>query len=1216
VAAQKEKSAASEDSLLQLEAQLRAAQRLAAVMKARSSLLDYVCLTMPDPDAPDNPTATRYEITPQARLLCEVLEKVERGELLRVCVSIGPQLGKLIAHATPVLMPSGWTTHGALAVGDDVFGSDGLPVKVVALSEDSLATMEVVFADGSVIRCHENHEWLVRDNWTLKRLPRIMSTRQMMEARLWRGERGKRGSEAHFVVDWIPVVGSEKHLPIDPYVLGAWLGDGSQDKPCITHSENDEEVALAVGQSFQLTARHIHKTTGCITSSFAGNREKKGRGQRSAMIMALHAAGVVRNKHIPGAYLAASAAQRIQLLAGLIDTDGTVHHASRRVTFANCNKNLIDDVAALIRSFGIRATITKILPVTSSSGIVGKQVCYQCSFSPPFELPCKLPRKYVRGFESVIRGRAIVDIRPCAPEPGRCIQVANEDGIYLAGRGLVATHNSQLISRAFPSWYMGRNPYKHLMLGTYSQDFANDFGGEVRELMTAPFYKQVFPGVGFRKGSLAKDVMITSKSGRMNFLGRGGAASGKPADCLAGDTMIQTENGPIPIELIVESVEKPLVYSFNHRIQRVELRPIIAARKLNAARIVEITFGDNTIKCTADHRIFVDGFGYKRAEQIRGGDRIVMLRELPKAFSKNDSGIREVGETGKDRVFLQPQMSWRQLKKEVRAMWQTNWKKDKSVLFRSLSPARQASVIGRCVSLLRRYVQAKITPDYNLFRTLCECSAFGGNGWSSKSELETWDGDEQLSGRVLQSEKNNHQARRESLCGVFWDFYDSREKWFSRSSRRLEPKKQQVRELGGSLPYVSRNTSQIKNQSVSVVRDICETNERVYDIQVEGNENFFANNALVHNCMIIDDPLKDDQEAQSSTIRKALWSWFNKVMLTRCHKFTPIVIVHTRWHEDDLIGHLVDPAHPEYDEKIAKDWTYINLPVIVKDKKLADALGLTLEVQTDPDVVEQFGDKPIATLWPERKSLKFLAAARRLDRRGFESLYEGNPSPDDGDYFKRDDLVGYQPADLPKHLMMYGASDHALTTKEENDANCAGAFGIDDSGDVWIMPDIYWERSETDETLDAILHRMKHHKILVWFAEDEHINKALGPFRRQRQREEHIHTAVLGISPGRRDLRARARSAQGMTQLRKIHFPKWTSWWPEAENELLKFPSASHDDFVSFLALIGMGLDSQTSAIVPKKTGNVYHTGTWGWLKMRSKQDAQREKMKKATAGM
>lgn len=458
---------------------------------------------------------------------------------------------------------------------------------------------------------------------------------------------------------------------------------------------------------------------------------------------------------------------------------------------------------------------------------------------------------------------------------------------------------SQIISRGFPSWYMGKNPYKHFMLGTYSQDFANDFGGEVRELMTAPFYKQVFPGMGFRKGSMAKDVMITSKSGRMNFIGRGGSAPGRPADC-----------------------------------------------------------------------------------------------------------------------------------------------------------------------------------------------------------------------------------------------------------------------------------------------------------------------------MIIDDPLKDDQEAQSATIRKVLWNWFTKVMLARCHKFTPIVILHTRWHEDDLIGHLVDPAHPEHDPKIAKDWTYINLPVVVKDKKLADALGLTLEVQTDPDVIEQFGDKPIATLWPERKSLKFLAAAKRLDHKGFEALYEGNPAPDDGDYFKRDDLVGYEPHEWPKNLMMYGASDHALTTKEENDANCCGAFGVDDQGVVWISPDLYWKRAETDETLDAILHLMKHHKILVWFAEDEHINKSLGPFRRKKQREENIHTAVLGIPPGRRDLKARARSIQGMTQLRKVRFPKFASWWSEAENELLKFPSATHDDFVSFLALIGLGMDSETMAVVPKKQGNVYHTGTFGWMKMRAKQDAQREKIRKATAGM
>ncbi len=774
---------------------------------------------------------------------------------------------------------------------------------------------------------------------------------------------------------------------------------------------------------------------------------------------------------------------------------------------------------------------------------------------------------------------------------------------------------SQIISRGFPSWYMGKNPFKHFMLGTYSQDFANDFGGEVRELMTAPFYKQVFPGMGFRKGSMAKDVLITSKSGRMNFLGRGGAGSGKPADCLARGTLVSTASGPIPIEQIVEDGESPFVYSINHKTGAVELRRVIAARTVSAKAIMEISLGDKKIRCTPDHRFFVVEHGYKRAEQIQPGDRVAVLRGMPEILREGNSGVRKTGSKREDAVFLQSQMSWPEHEEKVRGLRQADRKENKPLLLKGV-PTIGADSSRQDMPELRRSFQAEIAPYKNVLERLRRCFSFLSHTQGIEPKLEARDGDEQLSGRFLQHTSRDHGAGWSLLRRLQGGIGNLREIWRGCSSHRLEPNEQCAGESCYSLPYLSCHSSQVESEPVSVVVRLRDQGEQVYDIQVEGNENFFANGVLVHNCMIIDDPLKDDQEAQSSTIRKALWNWFNKVMLTRCHKFTPIVIVHTRWHEDDLIGHLVDPAHPEYDPKIAADWTYINLPVVVKDKKLADALGLTLETQTDPDVIEQFGDKPLATLWPERKSLKFLAAAKRLDKKAFESLYEGNPAPDDGDYFKRDDLVGYSPEEWPKNLMMYGASDHALTTKEENDANCCGAFGVDDQGVVWISPDLYWKRAETDETLDAILHLMKHHKILVWFAEDEHINKSLGPFRRKKQREENIHTAVLGISPGRRDLKARARSIQGMTQLRKVRFPKFAHWWPEAENEMLKFPSATHDDFVSFLALIGLGLDSETMAVVPKRQGNVYHTGTFGWMKMRAKQDAQREKMKKAAAGM
>src|SRR6185312_2045547 len=119
-----------------------------------------------------------------------------------------------------------------------------------------------------------------------------------------------------------------------------------------------------------------------------------------------------------------------------------------------------------------------------------------------------------------------------------------------------------------------------------------------------------------------------------------------------------------------------------------------------------------------------------------------------------------------------------------------------------------------------------------------------------------------------------------------------------------------------------------------------------------------------------------------------------------------------------------DPEHPEREKRfkgIAKRWTYINLPAVVDDPKLAKALGLTLEPPRDPFVVSMFGDKPIASIWPGRKSLEFLAEVKQQDPGAFSALNMGAPTPEDGDYFKAEWLSTYEREDLPKNLVYYGA---------------------------------------------------------------------------------------------------------------------------------------------------------------------------------------------------
>jgi predicted phage terminase large subunit-like protein len=368
---------------------------------------------------------------------------------------------------------------------------------------------------------------------------------------------------------------------------------------------------------------------------------------------------------------------------------------------------------------------------------------------------------------------------------------------------------------------------------------------------------------------------------------------------------------------------------------------------------------------------------------------------------------------------------------------------------------------------------------------------------------------------------------------------------------------------------------------------------------------------------IVDDPLKDDQEAQSSATREQVWNWFNKVALTRCHDKSSIVIVHTRWHQDDLIGRLCDPEHPERDKKYAglsKRWQYINLPAVVDDPKLAKALGLTLEPQADPFVVSMFGTAPIASIWPTRKSLSFLAEAKQMDPAAFGALNMGRPSPEDGDYFRAEWLVEYDRHELPDRLTIYGASDHATTVKAKNDPNVIGVVGVDEDGEIWVLPDLVWSRMKTDQTVEELLAKMRDHEPVAWWLEDDNIAQAFGPFLIQRMHEEKVYCVLDGVRPTR-DKMARGRSIQGRMQRQNVRFPKFAPWWPAARREMLNFPNAAHDDFVDFLSLIGLGLLKQHAPREKKDETNVIKVGSVDWILKSAARRARTEKIAASAKG-
>lgn len=371
---------------------------------------------------------------------------------------------------------------------------------------------------------------------------------------------------------------------------------------------------------------------------------------------------------------------------------------------------------------------------------------------------------------------------------------------------------------------------------------------------------------------------------------------------------------------------------------------------------------------------------------------------------------------------------------------------------------------------------------------------------------------------------------------------------------------------------------------------------------------------------IIDDPIKNDEEAQSEVYRERLWNWYSRVVFSRVKTNTTITVVQTRWSEDDLIGRLCDPNHPERHKKyagIAENWTYINLPAVVTDQKLADVLHIPLEAQTNKLIVSMFGTKPMASLWEKEKSLLTLAEAKQVSKRDFGALYMGQPTPEDGEYFTQDMLVEYhKESELPRRLRVYGASDHALSEDQRADYNVIGCVGIDERDDIWVLPDLIMERMETYETVETMLDLFKRRRPLLWWMEQDTIGKSFGPFLYKRMHEEKVYTSIDAVSVSK-EKKVRARAIQGRMRMRKVHFPAFAPWWTEAKGQLLKFPYGTHDDFVDFMAHIGAGLLKEFPAAKAddEKPENVVTVGSLAWILAESRRRAQQEQRKVANAG-
>lgn len=363
--------------------------------------------------------------------------------------------GKALPLDTPIPVPGGFKPMGELVTGDAVFDSAGRACRVTAAHDvlHGRQLYELELSDGDKIVTDADHQWIAWsiDDRHAKRAPRVVTTRTMA-AKL------RRGAQWMWTLPVAkPVQHPSRDLPVPPYVLGAWLGDGTSANSQITFHEDDvfvyEQCKALVGANPPVRhKKRPHVMKACLGPSRSGTRVVTGlRGQ-------LRELGVLNDKHVPLSYRTASIEQRAELLMGLLDTDGSVSNASgSRVELTLMNERLAHDAAELVRSLGFKASIRS-APAKIRGRCVGTR--WRVAFTartPVFKLPRKLAMQRLTPGSTATGKRTVVVVRPAPTQPVRCIEVDSPDRSYLATRSYTVTHNStQLTGRAL--YELGRNP--------------------------------------------------------------------------------------------------------------------------------------------------------------------------------------------------------------------------------------------------------------------------------------------------------------------------------------------------------------------------------------------------------------------------------------------------------------------------------------------------------------------------------------------------------------------------------------------------------------------------------------------------------------------------------------------------------------------------------------------------------------------------------------
>lgn len=659
-------------------------------------------------------------------------------------------------------------------------------------------------------------------------------------------------------------------------------------------------------------------------------------------------------------------------------------------------------------------------------------LAYSMLMYPPFESNWHL-RVLARKLEAVERGeiKRLMVFMP--PRSGKSVEC----------------------SQMFPSWYLGKHPDEQIICATYGHSLASKFGRDVRNLVADQKYNMVFPDVTLADDSKSKNIFNTNKNGVYMATGVGGAMTGYGANCIAGGSLIITNNGKIPIENIKVG---DIVFDGE------KWDKVVAVADNGVKECIGVKVHNDILYCTPDHLVLTSN-GWKNAMNLTLNDYVYLSTVQRGVYPKGDEKIEN------------PKVLLIKLQTGISASVFPEFKK----------------VVHKVWGEVQSAFRSKILLQHDLRR-----SRYGGDGENKETK--------RYRVSLLQKDVSTIESSNKTL-------FDGMQKQ-NTCCKNGEKEKSKL----------SKITSFKKSKRC-----------RVYDIQTENSHRFVANNIVVHNCLLIDDAHKDRQEANSEVMRNNVWDWYTSTAHTRLMPGGKIVIVMTRWHDDDLAGRILASEGDK--------WEVVSFPAIAEKNEEYRKAG--------------------EALWPERYSIDDLLSIKSsIGTEEFSCLYQQNPINEEAAEFKRSWFKYYRDDQCPGNLRIFTTVDPAISKKASADYSCVMTVGVAPDNSKYIL-EYTNERLNPSELIEEIFrHYDKFNPDMVGI-ETVAYQEALSHFLQIEMRKRNKFMRIEEYKT-REDKQMKIRGLIAHYKSGSIYHR--AGMCETLEEQLLRFPRGAHDDVIDSLA--------------------------------------------------